>query len=101
MTTAYTIPLQDGPQSFSVQLSGVQYQLLVWWADADQGGWVLDILAADGTAILTGLAMVPGADLLEQFGHLGIGGALYVVAGDAPAYSGLGTATQIFFVTPV
>lgn len=101
---SYEIPLTAEPQRFSIQLAGVVYQLTMQWRNHELGGWVLDIADASGNAILTGLALVTGANLLSQFSYLNFGGALWVVnsAGgdDAPTFDDIGTDTHLIFVTP-
>jgi hypothetical protein len=99
----YIIPLTGDAETFTITLAGVEYQLTVRWNDADQGGWMLDIAEPDGgAAVLLGLPLVTGADLLGQFKHLGIGGRLMVWAGDtdeAPDQDTLGDVVKLYFIT--
>jgi hypothetical protein len=52
--------------------------------------------------ILTGLPLVTGVDLLEQYGYLGIGGSLVVQSTNDPSlvpnYDTLGSTGNLFFV---
>ena len=73
----YLVPLRDGPQQLAVALSGVTYQLRIRY-NARVDLWVLDIDDADGNSMVRGIPMVTGCDLLEQYHHLGFGGALIV-----------------------
>lgn len=104
--TSYPIPLAGYPEAFSIALNGATYKLTVQYRDNDLGGWFLDIADSKGAPIISGIAMVTGANLLEQYGYLGIagGGALYLVnsaGGDAaPAFGNLGTDVQLVMVTP-
>ena len=80
----YYVPLRDGPQTLSIALSGVVYQVRVRYS-ARTDLWVLDIADADGNSLVRNIPMVTGCDLLRQYHHLGFGGALVVqnaVTGD-------------------
>lgn len=79
----YMIPLEPEPQSFSIALNGVEYRLTVRWFEAPAGGWLLDMATVDDEPVLSGIPLVAGCDLLEQYEYLGIGGRL-VVSGDMP-----------------
>lgn len=99
------IPLIVGaPQRLSIALAGVTYQLTFKYLDCDQGGWVVDIAGADNTPLLNGVPLVTGADLLAQYGYLGIGGQLRVQTSSdpdaVPTFENLGDDGQIYFVTP-
>ncbi|WP_298165130.1 hypothetical protein [Novosphingobium sp.] len=100
---AFEIPLTAEPQAFSIQLLGVPYQMTLQWRNNAQGGWVLDIADATGVPIVLGIALVTGADLLAQYGYLGLGGALFVLnsasSDDAPTFADLGTDAHLVFVT--
>lgn len=67
------------------------------------GGWVLDIADSANNPLVQGIPLVTGCDLLQQFGHLGIGGALWVLTdGDpmaVPTYHNLGSLSHLYFVT--
>lgn len=99
--SAFEIPLSGQSQNFATTLAGVQYQLSFQWRNAAQT-WFLDIADAEGNALVSGIALVTGADLLGQYKHLGIGGALFVVSDDAPAnmptYENLGSGSHLYFV---
>ena len=73
----YYVPLRDGPQTLSIALSGVVYQVRVRYS-ARVDLWVLDIADADGNSLVRDIPMVTGCDLLEQYHHLGFNGALVV-----------------------
>ena len=80
----YYVPLRDGPQTLTIALSGVVYQLRIRYS-ARTDLWVLDIADADGNSMVRDIPMVTGCDLLRQYHHLGFGGALVVqnaVTGD-------------------
>lgn len=77
MTTAYEIPLSAEPQRFSIELANVTYQLVVVWNPSLQC-WVLDINDENGVALVLGIPIVTGLDLLRQYAYLGFGGSLVV-----------------------
>lgn len=99
----YEIPLTATPQTFLVTLTGAEYRLTLRYLNADQGGWILNIADTEGTAILSGVPLVTGADLLAQYQHLGFGGSLVVLtSGDTdavPSFTGLGSESRLYFVT--
>ncbi len=104
--TSYEIPLAGMPETFAIPLNGTTYRLTVQYRDAELGGWFLDIADATGSPIVSGIALVTGANLLDQYCQETIAGgaALYVinVAGgdDAPAFGNLGTDTRLVMVAP-
>lgn len=100
------IPLIAGPQVFNITLNQVAYQLTVIWRDAPSmnGGWVLDIADGLGNPIVQGIALVTGADLLAQYGYLGIGGQLFVQTDydltAVPTYQNLGETAHLYYSPP-
>lgn len=102
--SVFEIPLTPSQnQRLGITLDTVPYTLVFNWVNADQGGWALDILDSNGIPILEGLAMITGADLLSQFGYLGITGHLIVnTSGDPdaiPTYTNLGNDSHLYYVT--
>ncbi len=98
----YEIPLSPTPQRFSITLAGVEYILTVKWNAAQDAGWTVDIADAFGAAILSGVPLVTGADLLAQYAYLNFGGQLVVQTDhdtDAvPTFDNLGETSHLFFV---
>ena len=101
--TQYQIPLTPTPQTFTVTLAGVEYQLTVRWNHADEAGWVLDIDLPDGAGrVVDGIPLVTGCDLLAPYAYLGIGGALVAWSDDSdlpPAEDNLGDGVDLVFIT--
>ena len=97
------IPLSPNPQTFGITLANVAYQVTVIWRDAAFGGWVVDIADDQGNPIIQGIPLITGADLLEQYAYLGLGGSLIVQTDhdvDAvPTYANLGQTSHLYFVT--
>jgi hypothetical protein len=99
--TEYQIPLIASPQTLTVTLAGVTYNMRVLWNAASQC-WVLDIYDSSGNPVINGIALVTGVDLLAQFGYLNFGGQL-VVQTDfdtlaIPTLANLGTNGNLYFV---
>lgn len=102
--TAYVIPLQDENQDFDISLNGTTYHFIVKWNDFSNC-WELYIEDSMQNSILSGVPLVTGCDLLEQYEYLGIGGALVVQSTNnpdlVPSYSTLGSTGNLFFIVPV
>lgn len=64
--------------------------------------WVVDILDESGAALLSGVHMVTGSDLLSQFRYMGFGGKLMVQTdGDitaVPTFENLGVQGRLYFI---
>lgn len=95
------LPLQSGPQTYDIVLSGIDYQLTFTYHDALDMGWTLDVSFADGSPIIAGIPLVCGSDLLAQYQHLNLGGALIVLNANqmAPTYADMGTSLVLLYVT--
>lgn len=102
MASVFEVPLDSQPQSFQIDLAGVQYSMSLNWRDAPQGGWFLDLSDASGNLLIGGIPLVTGADLLAQYAYLGIGGELWVQTdGDpaaVPTFDNLGSESHLYFV---
>jgi hypothetical protein len=99
------ILLRPVNQRLTITVAGVAYGLALRWCEATEGGWVLDIADAAGAALVAGIPLITGADLLGQYGHLGLGFRLYIASdGDGftvPSLEGLGSASRLYLVTDV
>jgi hypothetical protein len=64
--------------------------------------WVIDISDSAGNPILQGVALVCGADLLEQFAYLDLGGQMIAQTDHAtdapPTYTNLGSSGHLLFL---
>ena len=100
--TVVEVPLSAQPETFSISLGGIAYQLTVIYRDAAEGGWVLDIADANGTPVVGGIPLVTGCDLLEQYAHLGFTGGLAVQTDHdtfaVPTFANLGSRSHLYFV---
>jgi hypothetical protein len=67
--------------------------------------WMLDVLDVQRTPILTGVPLVTGCDLFEQFGYLQFNGAMVVQSSDLPDVvpdaTSLGSTGNLYFVIPI
>lgn len=103
-TTYYEIPLASSAQRFYITLAGVQYQMQVAYRTHPEGGWFLDVYTAGGVALVLGIPLVTGVDLLEPYPDLNFGGTLQVMTdGDpyaVPTYANLGSQSHVYFGVP-
>jgi hypothetical protein len=94
------IPLSPDNQQFRIQLSGTTYTLRIIWRDA--AGWIMDVQDSGGAPLLSGVPLVTGNNLLEQYPQLGINGAIVVVTDNGapaePTKTNLGTYSHLIFV---
>lgn len=100
-TDVFEIPLSPTPQTFSLALGGTTYKVTVRW-NVTASAWVLDLAQANGAAILSGVPLVTGVDLLSPYPYLNFGGALY--AGNdhevdaPPGFDDLGVTSHLYWV---
>ncbi|WP_025122473.1 MULTISPECIES: hypothetical protein [unclassified Serratia (in: enterobacteria)] len=94
------IPLTPNNQRFGITLGGQAFNMRITWRDA--AGWMLDLMDGSGAALVSGIPVVTGADLLGQYKYLGINGSLVVVTDTAaeeyPTKTNLGIASHLYFV---
>ena len=99
----YEIPFQPTNQNIRISILNVTYIIRTYYCDIANGGWVIDISDASGNAILQGIPLVTGADLLGQYEYLGLGfGLMFASDGDINAVSGfsdLGVSGHLYVVT--
>jgi hypothetical protein len=102
MTTYYEIPLSAEPQTFNIALTGTTYGFNVQW-NVQNASWIIDIADASGSPIVSGIPMVTGVDLLEQFGYLGFNFKLVAQTDNSPdtvpAFDNLGTTAHLYAIT--
>jgi PKD repeat protein len=99
--TVYEIPLVAAAQKLKITLNGKPYQLTIRYNNSAKA-WNMDIRDDKGAAVLTGIPLVTGADLLAQYAYLQLGGQLFVQtdAGNQaiPTFADLGKSSHLFFV---
>jgi uncharacterized protein DUF6983 len=106
MSTPHEIPTVPAAQKMTIPLGGTTYILRLMWC-ISAACWVLSISDVDDNLIVGGIFLVTGADLLEQYDYLGIGGVgnKLIVQSDndptlVPSYTTLGLTGHLYFVTP-
>lgn len=101
MANVYEIPLISNAQSFSITLSNVDYNILIVWNDFAQA-WVIDFNDANQVAILTGIPLVTGVDLLLPYTNLNFGGKLFAQTDHdlttPPTFDNLGITGHLYWV---
>ena len=100
MKNAVTIPLSTVPQGFDIVLSGRRVRIVTRYFAAQDAGWTLDITEPDGSAIVTGVPIVTGDDLLRGYKHLIAGSMYYVGNADVltpPAWGTLGVDGELIY----
>ena len=99
--SVFQVPFSGVPETFTISLAGTSYTFTVHW-NAPGNYWVLDIGDATGALVNGGIPLVTGADLLEQYAYLGIGGQLIVQTTDdpttPPTFTNLGTTGNLYFL---
>lgn len=100
--SAFPLPVSATAQSFFVQLVNVIYKLTLRWNPVAVC-WMLDIADSEEVALVQGIPVVTGTDLLAPYGYLGIGGGIVALTEgnpDAvPTFTNLGNGGDLFFVT--
>jgi len=102
---AFLLPLTPSQnQEFDVSLNGVTYHLIFKWNKLS-AAWDLDIQDVQRNKILSGIPLVTGCDLLEQYSYLKINGALVVQNSDGsfnvPTFANLGSIGNLYFLVYV
>lgn len=99
--TPFEVPLNPIAQKLSIVLANVTYNLTVKWNSKSEC-WVVDLADANDVPIVSGIPLVTGADLFEQYGYLALGGGLIVQTDHdqdlVPAYAALGSSGHVYFI---
>lgn len=99
--TPYEIPLTANAQTFSIPLGGLTYNLNVYWNPVSMC-WCIDLADSLNNPVISGMVLVTGLDLLDQYAYLNLGGSLVVqsdYSADAvPQYADLGATGHLYFV---
>lgn len=100
--TLYEIPTGPSQRTMTIVLGAATYGLRLYYADAPDGGWAMDLSDAAGDPLVCGAPLVTGIDLLGQYPDLAIGGSLFVLS-DAPnrqavpGYADLGVTSHLLW----
>ncbi|MBP2167722.1 hypothetical protein J2125_000914 [Erwinia toletana] len=95
------IPLTPDNQQFTILIGNLSWRIRLLWRD--DAGWIMDLQQSDGTAIISGIPLVSGVDLLAQYNSLGFGFSLYFLSDvDTQQYAtktDLGSNSHLYVVT--
>jgi len=98
--TIEEIPLTADNQQFSITLAGTTWQVRILWRGSC---WVMDLQDERGEALVSGLPLVTGVDLLAQYAWLQPGIKLIVVCDandrDYPTQTDLGSNSHLMVIT--
>ena len=102
----FLIPLTNIPQTFNINLAGINYQMTCKWNDSADAGWVIDIADENTqTPIAANIPLITGADCLSGLEYLGIQGQLYVYTDGnqyaVPTLTNLGVESNLYFNSAV
>ena len=92
----YEIPLIPKSHTAATTINGADCGLALNW-NSEMAAWIMDVSDSAGNALISGIVLVSGVDLLGQFEHVGIGAGM-ATDGDA-TYLNLGTDVRLYFVT--
>jgi hypothetical protein len=100
--TGQIIPFKPYPQRLTTQFGGATYNLRTRWSNMSNC-WMMDLADADNNPLVGSIPLVTGADLLEQYGYLAIGGGLYVYStsgppDSVPGFNDLGVTGFVVFI---
>ena len=102
MQNTYEIPLIASPQTFSITLSNVDYNILIVWNTVALA-WVINFYDVNQVPILTGIPLVTGVDLLLPYPDLAFGGKLFAQTDhdltSPPTFENLGITGHLYWVT--
>jgi len=98
----FRVPVPARPVTFTIPLGGIQYNWQTYWL-VPMECWVVNIADSRGNPLINGIPLVPGLNLLGQFGYV-IDGTLFVRSDhdpDAiPDFTHLGITGHVFFIPP-
>lgn len=98
----YKIPLDNVNQIFEIDLAGTTYKMRVYYNPVMMC-WCFDLLDINDNAITQGQSLVTGANILDQYEYLGLGGVFVVYTeGDEnaiPTHDNLGDISNLYFLT--
>ncbi|HEM6680820.1 hypothetical protein I5384_03315 [Citrobacter koseri] len=94
------IPLTADNQQFSINIAGTTWRISIIWRDLY---WIMDLHNDRSEAVISGIPLVTGADLLAQYAYIGLGFKLVVVCDDStkdyPTKTDLGARSHLLVST--
>ena len=102
MSSPLELPLTAAAQTFSTSVAGQEYTFQITW-NTTNVCWMINILDTSGNKILSGVPMVTGVDLLEQFEYLNFGFQMYAQTDNdtnaVPTFENMGTTSHLYVVS--
>lgn len=101
--TQYEIPLSSANQILSITLNGVIYFIRFLYNQTldENASWLIDFYDSNQNAIVQGIPLVTGEDLLVQYKYLNIKVALYCFTDGnpyaIPTFQNLGTTAHVYY----
>jgi hypothetical protein len=101
-TEVFKIPLTNTPQKFDLTLSGKNLSIVLQY-NSYMPNWTISLIDRQTqTPLVLQLPLITGANLLEQYGFLEIGGELHVFTdGDPdsiPTFQNLGVESNLYYL---
>jgi len=94
------IQLSPDNQTFSIDIAGKSWWISLIWRDL---WWVMNLADSRGNAVISGIPLVTGADLLAQHAWLELNFALRVACDDSaqvyPTKTDLGIRSHLYVIT--
>lgn len=88
------------PQKMTISLSGTVYGIRLTYCPP-ASCWIMDISDAEGNPLVSGVPLVTGAALLNQYAYLGFPGDIFAMSHpnpDAvPDFDGLGNTGELHY----
>ena len=102
--TIFQFPLINAPQTFEINLAGVNYIMTSKWNPSEEGGWVFDLSdSATNSPLVANAPMITGVDCLSGLEYLGINGQIIAYTDGnpnaVPTYENLGLDSNLYFGT--
>lgn len=98
--TQSEIPLSPDNQTFSIDIAGSRWRISIIWRER---WWVMNLADSRGNALVSGIPLVTGADLLAQHAWLGLNFTLVVACDDSaqvyPGKTDLGIRSHLYAIT--
>ena len=94
------IPLNPDNQMFNIEIAGTRWRMSVIWREV---WWVMNLADSSGNALINGIPLVTGVDLLAQYAWLGFHFQLSVSCDDSaqvyPGKTDLGIRSHLYVIT--
>lgn len=99
----YSIPVQNIPQRFEIELAGTSYTIENRW-NSQMSYWEFDWYDADGLPLVMAMAVLAGVNLLDPYPELPPGGLVVLTDGEEgidPTLDGLGIESKVYYITEI